>query len=234
MSNGYRLDCNEIDRLVDNGATGVTVSLDSINSEEALLTRKTPSKIHQQIISNLEKICMRSRNFELGINSVVSSVTANWNTVKDILKFGSRLGIDFVKFQPIFDDGYVTANDPQLLLSSKDYHNLLYIGKHLRTTNHPKTNPSGFWKNIAHLAIGKTLSPSSCDLEQGHSIAVRNKLSICYWLDKISFGKTCSNLAIENALRVKKKFEMHKQKCNVNFQCFCTQKLGHVWKNQKE
>jgi hypothetical protein len=82
-----------------------------------------------------------------------------------------------LKFQPIFD-GYVTANAPHLLLSPKDSLKLLYIGKHLGTINHPKTNPPGFWKNLAHLANGKKLSPSSCARLE----------PLQYWADIITSG----------------------------------------------
>lgn len=233
ISNGFGLDSNEVNRLTDNGATGFTVSLDSTISEEAMLTRETSSKIHRQVISNLKKICDQPRDFELGINSVVSSVTANWNTVSEILELGQKLGLDFVKFQPIFDDGYVGLNALHLMLSPLDSPKLLYIGKQLATIKHPKTNPPEFWKNIADLAMGRELSSMSCSLGSRYSIAVRNNLNICYWLNTISFGNTGSNLESETVLRVKREFELSKLKCRVDFHCFCTQNLFHVWKNRR-
>src|SRR5260370_41065806 len=76
ISNGYGLDVREVTRLVDAGATGLTISLDSVSSDMALATRETPSSLHAQILSNLRIIAAEPRKFELGINSVVSHMTA--------------------------------------------------------------------------------------------------------------------------------------------------------------
>lgn len=229
MSNGYGLDSKEILRLNELGASGITVSVDSIDPEESMLTRKTPLTIHRQIISNLRAVCKPSRKFEVGINSVVSHVTANWKTISKILEFAQTLKVDFVKFQPIFNDGYVAANAPYLMLSTVDSPQLQDIGKHLSTIEHPKTNPPEFWKNIADLAEGKELSSASCGLGARHSIAVRNSLNVCYWLDCITFGNATSNLKDAQAQRVRKSFELIKLDCRVGFHCFCTQDLSHTW-----
>jgi MoaA/NifB/PqqE/SkfB family radical SAM enzyme len=233
MTNGYGLDRQEVSRLTEHGATGVTVSLDSTLPGQSMLTRETSSDIHRQIVFNLKDICEHPREFELGINSVVSHVTANWKTVRKVLEFGQMLGVDFVKFQPIFNDGYVELNAAHLMLSPSDSPQLLDIGRRLSTIEHPKTNPSGFWKNIADLAAGKELSSKSCGLGPWHSIAVRNNLSVCYWLGNVSFGNTSSKLENESALVIKRSFEVAKLKCKVGFHCFCTQDLSHIWENQK-
>jgi len=142
------------------------------------------------------------------------------------------LEVDFVKFQPIFNDGYVERNAPYLMLSPSDSSQLLDIGTRLTTIDHPKTNPPGFWKNVADLAAGKELSPASCGLGPRHSIVVRNNLNVCYWLDSVSFGNTVSKLESEQVLAVRRCFESAKLKCNVDFHCFCTQDLTHVWENR--
>lgn len=233
LSNGHELDRQDVSRLRRHGATGITVSIDSLQPEESMLIRETPSSIHRRIISNLKAICEQPRKFELGINAVVSHVTANWKTVREILEFGQMLEVDFVKFQPIFDDGYAGRNAPYLLLTPSDSSQLLDIGMHLATIEHPKTNPSGFWNNIADLARGKQLSPSSCGLGPRHSISVRSNLNVCYWLNTVSFGNTVSKLDIEHALTTRKNFESAKLKCKVGFHCFCNQDLSHIWENQR-
>jgi MoaA/NifB/PqqE/SkfB family radical SAM enzyme len=233
MSNGYGLDQKEVSRLTEEGATGITVSLDSTLPDELMLTRETSFDIHRQIIFNLRDICEHPRRFELGINSVVSHVTANWKTARGILEFGQRLGVDFVKFQPIFNDGYVGVKAPHLMLSPLDSVELLDIGKRLETIAHPPTNPSGFWKNVADLAAGKELSSRSCGLGSRYSIAVRHDLNVCYWLNTVSFGDTNSRLENKDAVKVWENFEVAKLKCEVDFHCFCTQNLFHTWKNRK-
>lgn len=127
ISNGYGLDRAEVSRLIRAGATGFTVSLDSVSSQEAILTRQTRPTLHANILKNLREIASDSRNFELGLNSVVSHVTGNWCTVRSFLEFGKALELDFVKFQPVFNDGYVEKNAPELVLGTSDLANLVDI-----------------------------------------------------------------------------------------------------------
>ena len=132
--------------------------MDSINAMESFLTRRTPPALHGKILRGIADIAGSGRNFELGINCTVSHVTANWITVHDMLKFGAALDVDFVKFQPIFDDGYVSGNSPDLLLGAGDAEQLLEIARRLGTVRRPPTNPPGFWRDVAALAGGRTAS----------------------------------------------------------------------------
>ncbi len=229
LTNGYGLDKQEVCRLIDHGASGVTVSLDSVLAKEAMLTRATPSSIHRKIVSNLQGIRCGKRDFEFGINAVVSRVTANWGSVGSILQFANGLGVDFVKFQPVFDDGYVSMNAADLMLSPSDADKLFDIGRRLSTIEHPETNPPEFWENIAGLAGGRELSSRSCGLGSWHSMLVRNNLSVCYWLGSVSFGGSGSILSWGAVAETRRSFEAAKLKCRVGFQCFCNQGLFHVW-----
>ena len=56
ITNGYGLNAMEVSRLLEAGATGVTVSLDSVNSEETGQTRMTPPLLHRKILANLRQI----------------------------------------------------------------------------------------------------------------------------------------------------------------------------------
>jgi len=194
ISNGYGLDRIEVDELIGYGATGISVSLDSVNSSESMLTRGTPLYLHRQITTNLKRIGECNRNFEFGLNAVVSHPNANWKSIGAILNFGQSINVDYVKFQPVFDDGYLQLNAPHLMLTASDSVELSRIGDLLDRSNHPLTNPPGFWKNIADLAAGRKLSSTSCGLGGKRSIAVRNNLRICYWLDTFSYGDTASKL----------------------------------------
>lgn len=136
ITNGYGLDSEEIARLTKYGATGFTISLDSVYAEEVLQTRETIPQIHRQIMSNLIEISKHDREFELGINSVVSHITANWSSVHGLLEFGNRVNVDFIKFQPIFNDGYVEVNAPNLMLDSIDTPALFEIAQRLETRNY--------------------------------------------------------------------------------------------------
>jgi molybdenum cofactor biosynthesis enzyme MoaA len=230
ITNGYGLDTTEVSRLVQAGATGITVSLDSIFSEVTIATRETPPAVHAKILSNLEKIAAGARTFELGINSVVSHPTANWENVRALLQWGLNLRVDFVKFQPVFDDGYVGRNAPELKLSPSDIPALLEISDSVDSISHPPTNPREFWKDLAELTSGEELPSRACGLGPRHSILTRDKLNICYWLDSASFGVGSEPVTATSVADVRSRFEDEKLKCRVGFHCFCTQNIGHKWK----
>ncbi len=230
ITNGYGLDTREVSRLVEAGATGITVSLDSLSPGVSMRTRETSSALHSQIVSNLRKIAQAPRKFELGVNSVVSHPTANWANVKELLEFGSDLQLDFMKFQPVFDDGYVGQNAPELKLTSLDGPNLLEVSEQIDSISHPSTNPGQFWRELAAVASGEHLQPMTCGLGPRHSLLTRDKLNICYWLDSASFDFQGGQLSPDKVDEVREMFDREKATCKVDFHCFCNQNIAHVWK----
>ena len=230
ITNGYSLTPIEATRLADIGVTGITVSIDSMFAEEATLTRETPFQLHNTILKNLEKIARSREDLELGINSVVSHITANRRTVDGLLNFGRCLDLDFVKFQLIFNDGYIGRTTPDLLLTRNDAVNLIDIALYIETISSPATNPAEFWRNSAALARGEEFSPIGCGLGPRYSIATREKVNICFWLDESNFGKLTSKISREEADRIRRRFEEDKLSCKVREHCFCNQSLSHTWK----
>ena len=227
ITNGYGLDRIAMANLLNAGITGITISLDSIDAMESFLTRRTPPALHGTILQNITDIAGHDRDYELGINCTVSCVTANWITVCSMLEFGARLDVDFVKFQPIFDDGYVSKNSPNLLLGTEDVNHLLEISSKLDTITHPPTNPSGFWTDVAALVEGRQIPSCKCALNSSDAISVDGKLSICFWVESSCYGS--SHEMTNNHDRVKAGFEAEKQKCDVGFHCFCNQGMEHTW-----
>ncbi len=232
VTNGYGLDGRGLQYLLGNGATGITISIDSTHPDEAMITRQTSGELHGKVLSTLKQISQQPRGFELGINSVVSHPTANLATVRDILAFGRSIGIYFVKFQPVFDDGYVSRNAPDLLLGRRDVPELLGISRFIREASSPDTNPPAFWENLAVLAQGGSLSPESCGLGQRNAIATAGKVNVCYWVDSSSFGTSASSLTPDAAIGVRTNFETVKLGCKVGYHCFCNQSLSHNWREE--
>lgn len=228
ITNGYDLDEKELDILLDSGATGITISLDSVDAMESFMTRRTPPTLHKKILANLKNIAESDHIFELGINCTVSHVTANWITVNEMLKFGKKLDVDFIKFQPIFDDGYVSVNSSDLLLSTDDVIPLLDIARRLDTRETPPTNPSQYWIDIATMTEGKQMPSHQCALSASDAICTDGKLSICYWVDSSHYGSSDKEI-IHNRDSIVTNFERDKQKCKVGFHCFCNQGMEHTW-----
>lgn len=228
ITNGYGLSGGIQDRMLRAGATGITVSLDSVSPAESFMTRRTPPRVHASILRNLEKMGGR-RGYELGINSTVSRVTASWLAVKGLLEFGERIGADFVKFQPIFDDGYVSANSPDLLLTADDAQPLREIARRLDGTGGPTTNPPGFWNDVAEMAGAGCLPAHRCALDGRDAISVDGELGICWWVDSSRYGNTSDILDRKRTETVRKLFGEEKTKCRVDYHCFCNQGIGHTW-----
>lgn len=227
ITNGYGLSGEMLERLLGAGATGITISLDSASSIESFMTRRTPPRVHARILRNMERAGGRC---ELGINSTVSHVTANWLTVQGLLELGGRVGADFVKFQPIFNDGYVSANSPDLLLTYEDERPLREVAYMLDRTGHITTNPPAFWDDVAELASGGRLPSSGCALDGRDSISVDGQLGICWWVDASKYGAASDHLGEKRIKNVQEQFAREKMRCTVDYHCFCNQGIGHAWR----
>lgn len=228
ISNGYGLDRTVAKRLRAAGATGITISLDSIDAAESFLVRRTPPALHREILNNVADIA--GLDCELGINCTVCRVTANWITVNGMLEFGADMGVDFVKFQPIFDDGYVGTHSKDLLLQSDDAPYLLDIASRLESIRHPPTNPPGFWTDVAALAAGLDLPPAKCALGGSDAISVGGRMAICYWVESSYYSSP--NGMLRDPETVRRRFEADKMRCRVGNHCFCNQGMEHVWIQQ--
>ncbi len=231
VTNSLILDDMRLRRLLEAGVNGFTVSLDSMSPRENMLTRGTTPKTHAQIIDRLVWMVneRRSRGFELGLNSVVSSETANWETVSNLLVFADRLELDFVKFNPVFDDGYLTRTAPELALSSRNLPDLLNIAMRVREFDNVPTNPHGFWGDLVMMVSGEKLPSKACGLGPRQTIVVRGELMFCYWMDTLSFGPSSGKLNAGEVAKYRKEFGSAKLGCRVKPQCFCLQSLSHVW-----
>ena len=233
ITNGYSLPRNGgVERLAGHGATGVTFSVDSADPREMLLARKTPPAVHAAVLAEIGRAASET-DVEIGINATVTSVTARWPSAYGLLEFGRRAGVDFVKFQPVFDDGYASASAPHLLLSGDDAPRLLEVARRLEERPDgrplPPTNPPGFWRDVAALASGARLPASGCALGERDAIAAAGSLSVCAWVGASRYGAASSEIEAGAARAVQARFAGEKARCSVGPHCFCNQGMGHVW-----
>jgi hypothetical protein len=228
ITNGYGLTIAEIAKLEELGFTGVTFSIDSTDPQVAWKTRKTPPRTLAHLIATLEAFGLQSTGMELGINAVVSRPTATWRNVSELLNLGIRSHAEFVKFQPVFDDGFVSSNDPDLRLVESDADALAEIGDCVGGSK-MRTNPPGFWMDLHDLVLGARLDPSACDLGPCRSVSTRGELGICFWLSSSRLGRLKDPLRVELVARARSDFEGDKRACKVGPHCFCTQPLEHHW-----
>lgn len=229
ITNGYGATPSEIERLVSKGITGFTFSIDSINPMEEYASRRTSEERFGKILSTLRKISGLNRNFELGINTVVTHANAKWESISKLLEFSEELELDFIKFNPIFDDGYAGIHAPDLLLTEKDAMNLRVIGERIAGYGYKKTNNPQFWFDIADMTMGKQPQGIRCGLGPHKANSINSDLTMCYWVSDVSYGKSNSKMSPEHAYLIQRKLEKSKRNCVVDFHCFCNQKMSHVW-----
>ena len=229
ITNGYGVTLSQIENLIDKGINGFTFSIDSMNPSEEYASRRTSPEMFRNILTTLREISSPSRTFELGINTVVTHTNAKWESISKLLDFSEELDLDFIKFSPIFDDGYAGLNAPDLLLTEMDADNLRIIGEKIAGYGFKKTNNPQFWFDIAEMTLGKQPQGIRCGLGQNKANSINGLLTMCYWVRDVTYGQTNSELTHEHATSIQRQLEISKKNCSVNFHCFCNQKMSHAW-----
>lgn len=229
ITNGYGITPSEIENLVDKGINGFTFSIDSMIPKEEFMSRMTPPDMFAKILSTLREISSPDRTFELGINTVVTQANAKWESIIRLLEFSEELDLDFIKFTPVFDDGYAGINAPELLLNKNNVDNLRNIGEKIASYGFKKTNNPQFWFDIADMASGKQPQGSMCGLGPHKANSINDILTMCYWVRDATYGQTGSETNRRHMSAIQRRLELSKKNCSVDFHCFCNQKMSHTW-----
>lgn len=232
ITNGLLLDDARRERLLSAGATGFTVSLDTLDAASYRVTRGWPPHTLVQVLDNLAAAAeaRRTRPFELGINAVVSRATASWSHVAGLFGLACLLGLDFVKFAPVFDDGFVSANAPWLTLDATVAADLLDVADRVvPEATAFATNPPGFWHDLARMCAGAELDGSACALGRIVALVVRGTVTRCFWVSEATIGVATQAISNDMARRSLTVLHEAKPRCRVASHCFCLQPLDHVW-----
>lgn len=232
ISNGLLLDKHRLYNLTSVGLTGITFSLDGISEEISSKSRSFTKEKQKKILSNICKTVKyrNSKRLEIGINTVISKANLDISAMLQLIKFCNDLKIDWIKFNPIFDDGFVSKNASWLKLQKEDAHLIRKIGNEIIHNCKIKTNPIEFWESLALILEGKKLIGESCGLDNRQAIAIRGKIRFCFWIDNPIYGLTTSFLSPNDVQNIRQKFEKQKQKCETGMYCFCLQKCNHKWR----
>jgi MoaA/NifB/PqqE/SkfB family radical SAM enzyme len=204
ITNGLLLNQQRLNSLTRAGLTGITFSIDGISEEIALTTRGFTKENCKIILDNLKNTLRQrdSKRFEVGINTVVSKANLDINVMRQFIEFCNDLEIDWIKFNPLFDDGFVSKNAPWLILQKDDAHQIRHIGNEIVRNCKIMTNPIDFWETVALTLEGKKLLGSSCGLDKGQPIAIRGKLKFCFWIDDPIYGPTISLLSPNDVKKI--------------------------------
>lgn len=227
ITNGLLMDGDMRSRLLAAGATAFTFSIDSVDPGPFEANRGLPAKSLTRILDYLRDAA-EGRRFGLGLNAVVTTATASVASVRELLAFAAGLRLDFVRFSPVFDDGYVGRNAPHLRLGEADADALESIAGLVGAGTPVPSNTSGFWRDLASLARGERLQGVACGLGDGTALLVPGRLVRCYWVTSADVGPA-EHVTADDARRSVRALEIVKPSCAVDTRCFCLQTMEHEW-----
>jgi MoaA/NifB/PqqE/SkfB family radical SAM enzyme len=232
ITNGLLLNDERLVEYLNHGLTGITFSLDSTDEQICLETRNISGETLAKVLKNIQKALNSKHNGrleEVGMNVVVSSANCKLEDVERTMSFASLVGLDFVKFQPIFDDGYVTRNSPQLKLSAIHADEIRKIGNWISESTTLNTNTADFWFTLASLTEGRTLVGGTCGIDDYQSISMNGEMKFCYWVDDPVYGQVDEVLTANDVDNAVSQFMIQKKKCVTGNHCFCLQDMDHSW-----
>lgn len=227
ITNGLLMDGATRAHLLAAGATAFTFSIDSIDPERFEANRGLPGPA---LVRILEHLCeaAEGRRFGLGVNAVVTTATATMDSVRTLLAFAAGLRLDFVRFSPVFDDGYVGRNAPHLKLGAANADALEAIAELVQAGTPVPSNTARFWRDLAALARGERLQGAACGLGDGIALLVPGRLVRCYWVASADVGPT-AHVTGHDVRRSVRALEIIKPFCEVDARCFCLQTMEHEW-----
>lgn len=226
ITNGFLLTQQRLESLVNAGLTGIAFSIDSFETATAFETRAYNQTQIEKVKSNfIFALSLKEKyKLEIGINVVLSSANIKNKQIENLISFANNFPLDWIKFQPIFDDGYVGANASHLLLSSIHSELIREIGKNILAISKAETNPVSFWNSLADILEGKKLIGKTCGLDTRQAIAQKGIMKICSWIDYPTYDLTKKSFA-----ETQKEFTTIKPNCKTGTFCYCLQKLSHNW-----
>lgn len=229
LTNGILLNENRLQSLTSSGLTCITFSIDSFNEKCAFETRAYIKKQLEKIKLNFIATCSNKikYNLEIGINVVISSANIVNNELENLVEFLNDYPIDWIKFQPIFENDFVNLNAKHLLLTSEHSNLIRLTGKRILDISKIETNNIYFWENLADILSGKELKGNTCGLDTRQAIFQNGKLKICSWIDYPIYDITKDTI-----LKTQQDFFYAKQNCKTGTFCFCLQNLKQIWETK--
>jgi MoaA/NifB/PqqE/SkfB family radical SAM enzyme len=227
VTNGFLLSEDRLRNLAASGLTGLSFSIDSFEPDIALATRAYTGKQLEKVKTNFALACSMKKelNFEIGINVVVSAANIRDGQIEKLIDYVNDFPLDWIKFQPIFDDGYSGLNAPHLLLLPAHSELIRTTGRNVLKRTKVETNSINFWRSIADILEGKKLQGHSCGLDTRQAIAQKGEIKICSWIDYPTYHITKQPIT-----ETQREFADIKTRCNTGTFCYCLQSLSHVWK----
>ena len=236
ITNGIHLTSNNILRLSGLGIKEYVISLNTISYDLYSKLCEISKEDFEKIMLNLENISLiRQKDTSIvsyiGLNVVLTNLNCKWNIFKELLKFAKENDFNQIKYQPVFDDGYLSKNAPELSLK-KD--SIAYIDEIILNLNHYKfksqfTNPIGFWQDLKQFLQGIELPTKNCAVGNNSILLHKGTLKFCFWCHHSSYGPLNQYYSPKDINKIRKKFNRKLDNCTILPQCFCLQPIDHIW-----
>lgn len=235
ITNGQRADLETVAQLATVGLAGVAYSLDTAPGPLWLATRSLAPQSASRVSRNLAVVAEAVQggllSLELGINAVISRKTCDVATTLGLIEWAEELSLDYVKFQPIFDDGYAGLHAQDMMLRPADSQELRSIADAIEA-HHPSvaTNNPDRWRDIADLLDRGDLNWSGCGLGHRQTILHQGEFRFCAWNDHHVLGRRDASLNEALVREQRRSLPVATDQCITGLHCFCLQSLDHSWR----
>jgi len=236
ISNGILLNQNKIKFFSSLGIKEIVFSVDTLYIESNRMLSSNQDIFFKKILDNLKNASAIRRDSPsiisfLGLNVVLTSVNCNWYEIEKLITFSQVNTIDQVKFQPVFDDGYLSYNAPTLKLSKKNLKDLdlIHINLSHKKFSSNLTNNIEFWRDLKNIIDGKIIDPNNCAIRNNSVLLHEGLLKFCFWCQHTIYGKSSTIFSKKIINDVREKFTKNLESCVVKPYCFCLQPINHKW-----
>jgi MoaA/NifB/PqqE/SkfB family radical SAM enzyme len=224
ITNGLLANRTRIEKCESVGVSEFVFSIDALEAGPSESARAMSATLHSLILNNLQLASEVSdrTGAKLTINCVLSSINCDLNTITALVEHAASVGVSSVKFQPVFDDGYLGRNAPHLRLARQHASTIRTIG--IKAKHWPlETNLGSFFTDLALYLEGHKLPGSACGLLERSYVLQEEGLVICPW---IKAPEVNSARALPSAHR---SFAKQTPQCETGPHCFCLQPPDHSW-----
>lgn len=227
ITNGLAASPARIQKCHAAGATGFAFSIDTADADIAAVVRGMSAHQHARILRHFEASAgyAATHGLEFTINCVLSSANCDPGAVRRLVSWASSAGASAIKFQPIFDDGYLGRNAPELQLRSACAGGLRAIGADAESWGIP-TNPPAFFSDLATMLDGVALPGTACRLAGRSYVLLGAGLVICPWIPPLPIPTPGE---IPRAIE---KLGSILPSCSTGPHCFCLQPRDQRWFNE--
>jgi molybdenum cofactor biosynthesis enzyme MoaA len=207
------------------GATGFAFSVDAVDEDVAKMSRAMSASQVEVILRHLGDAAAMAalHNLELTVNCVLSAANCSVDAIRRLADRCADAGARAIKFQPVFDDGYLGENAPELRLSRAHAEVVRAIGTDSARWR-ISTNATRFFEDVARLCEGGELDANSCGLGGRVLVLQRGGYVVCPWVGARP-GRGPSELGL-----IQSGYQAATKVCKTGPHCFCLQPPGHSWR----